>query len=107
MEMNSELVQKIVNAPESLRRSVEDVLSGRMEIPKVMDVDLRTITFSEASRQSGLSRPTLYRNANIGCIPTVKLVGGSRRILRKGFVEFLYANYNKIKGKKGLAVPLV
>lgn len=106
MEMNSELVQKIVNAPESLRRTLEDVLAGRMEVPKVVDVDLCTITFADASRQSKISCPTLFRLANSGRIPTVRL-GGVRRILRKGLVDFLYADYNRMKGKRSLAVPLV
>lgn len=101
MPLTEELLLKLAKASPSVMACVNEVLDGRMDVPPI---DLATLTFVEASRQSRISCPTLYRLANAGQIPTVKL-GGSRRILRRGLVDFVYAGYRDLKGKRSAVVP--
>jgi len=104
MPLTTEFMQKLINAsPEKMER-IEGLLDGRMDFPKSVDVDISTISFAEASRQSKISCPTLYRLANEGRIPTVKLTG-SRRILHRGLVDFMYSGYRGLKGKKQVTIP--
>lgn len=104
MPITEELVLKLAKASPSVMACVNEVLDGRMDVPPVASIDISTVTFAEASRQSRISCPTLYRLANAGQIPTVKL-GGSRRILRKGLIDFMYSGYRDLKGKRSAAVP--
>lgn len=101
MPITEELVLKLAKASPSTMASINEILDGRMDVPPT---DLATMTFAEAARQSRISCPTLYRLANAGQIPTVKL-GGSRRILRRGLVDFVLSGYRDLKGKWSAAVP--
>ena len=104
MAITEELMLKLVKASPSMMANINEILDGRMDVPPVVNVDISSMTFAEASRQSRISCPTLYRLANAGQIPTVKL-GGSRRILRKGLIDFMYSGYRDLKGKRSAAVP--
>ena len=108
MQLSAELLRKISDAPDSMLSKLDDFLSGRMEVPKSanVEVDIQTLTITEAARMSRLSRSTMMRLVDDGRVPSVRFYGG-RKILRRGLVDFLYANYNQMKGKSGLSVPLV
>ena len=104
MAITEEFMMKLVQASPSTMNRINAILDGRMDVPTVADVDISSITFAEASRQSRISYPTLYRLANAGQIPTVKL-GVHRRILRKGLIDFMHSGYRDLKGKRSASVP--
>lgn len=108
MQLSAELLRKISDAPDSMLSKLDDFLSGRMDIPKSADVevDIQTLTISEAARMSKLSRSTMMRLVDDGRVPSVSFYGG-RKILRQGLVDFLYAGYNRMRGKRNLAVPSI
>ena len=104
MAITEEFMMKLVKASPNTMDRINEILDGRMDVPTVDSVDISSMSFAEASRQSRISCPTLYRLANAGQIPTVKL-GGSRRILRRGFIDFMYSGYRDLKGKRSAEVP--
>ena len=78
----TERMQRILTAnPPTLAR-IDAVLCGEDTSPVPIDADNRLITYADASRRTGLSRPTLYRLTRTGRIDTVQLCGTTRIVLR-------------------------
>lgn len=88
MSVISDVLVKLANATPDVIGRVNDLLDGRLEVPKAESVDIGVITFEAAAKQTGVSVPTMYRLANSGKIATVKLGGGTRRILRGSLVDY-------------------
>lgn len=70
--------------PKTLAR-IDAILDGSDTTPTPVDVDCRTITFTEAARRMGISRPTVYRLAKAGRLEIVPLNGVNRIRLQSVF----------------------
>lgn len=70
--------------PKTLAR-IDAILDGSDTTPTPVDVDCRTITFTEAARRMGVSRPTVYRLAKAGRLEIVPLNGVNRIRLQSVF----------------------
>ena len=70
--------------PKTLAR-IDAILDGSDTTPTPVDVDCRTITFTEAARRMGVSRPTIYRLAKAGRLEIVPLNGVNRIRLQSVF----------------------
>ena len=74
----TERMQKLLTASPTMLAKIDKVLDGEDTSPKP-EADTRTVTYTEAARRLGLSRPTIYRLTRAG--RTVKLCGVSRIVL--------------------------
>jgi len=80
LNANDRLI-KLATASQSVLARIDAILCGEDTTSGKQDTDCRTITFSEAARRMGLSRPTVYRLAKAGRLHTVPLNGVSRILL--------------------------
>ena len=76
----TERMQKLLTASPTMLAKIDKVLDGEDTSPKP-EADTRTVTYTEAARRLGLSRPTIYRLTRAGRLRTVKLCGVSRIVL--------------------------
>lgn len=88
VSISSDMLVKLANATPDVIGRVNDLLEGRLEVPNAASVDIGVITFESAAKQTGVSVPTMYRLANSGKVATVRLGGGTRRILRSSLVDY-------------------
>ena len=77
METNERFIKLAKASPTVLER-VDRVLEGRAETASG-EVELRTLTLTDAATRLGVSRPTVYRLVQRGELATV-LIGGLERI---------------------------
>lgn len=89
-------LEKIVTASPEVVALVDRALEGRLEVPKAASIDISSITFRDAARESRISVPTLYRLVDAGKIATIRLTG-ARRILRQSLVDYMLSGYRKTK----------
>ena len=76
----SERMQKLLTANPTMLAKIDKVLDGEDATTKP-EPDTRTITFTQAAKRLGISRPTVYRLTRIGRLRTVKLCGVNRVVL--------------------------
>lgn len=105
MSISSDLLAKLATASPDVLARVGDVLDGRMDVPKCAEIDIGSLTLTEAARRSNLSTPTLRRLIDDGRIAAVRL-GGCRRIVHRSLVDFMLGDYNRLKGKRNRPVPV-
>lgn len=81
----NERIIKIATASPATLAQVDRVLEGR-GVDNAEDINLKTITLTEAAQQLGVSRPTIYRMKQSGALKAVKL-NGVERILLSSLIE--------------------
>jgi excisionase family DNA binding protein len=74
---NEERIRALLDATPQQLAAVDAALSGQTEPERP---SLRLLRMSEAARQTGLSRTTLWRAISEGRLPSVEIRKGSRRI---------------------------
>lgn len=77
----TERMQMILAAPPATLARVDAILQGVEGVNQKPEPDTRTITFTQAAKRLGVSRPTVYRLTHIGRLRTVKLCGVNRVVL--------------------------
>ncbi len=77
MSEKDRMIKLFAANPKTLAR-IDAILDGSDTTPTPVDVDCRTITFTEAARRMGVSRPTIYRLAKAGRLEIVPLNGVNR-----------------------------
>lgn len=87
MSTNDRLL-KLATADAATLARVDAVLDHRDTNERMPEPDTRTITFTQAAKRLGVSRPTVYRLTRIGRLRTVKLCGVSRIVL-SSVVDFV------------------
>lgn len=80
MSTNERLL-KLATADAATLAKVDAVLDHRDTNERMPETDTRTITFTQAAKRLGVSRPTVYRLTRIGRLRTVKLCGVNRVVL--------------------------
>ena len=83
----TERMQKLLTASPTMLAKIDKVLDGAATSPKP-EPDTRTITFTQAAKRLGVSRPTVYRLTRAGRLRTVKLCGVNRVVL-SSVVDFV------------------
>ena len=80
MSPNDRLL-KLATADAATLARVDDVLNHRDNATHNPEADTRTVTFTQAAKRLGVSRPTVYRLVRAGRLRTVRLCGVSRIVL--------------------------
>lgn len=80
MSTNERLL-KLATADAVTLAKVDAVLDHRDTNERMPESDTRTVTYTEAARRLGLSRPTVYRLTRAGRLRTVALCGVNRVVL--------------------------
>ena len=78
----TERLQKVLAANPTILARIDAVLNGSDTVIHASDTDCRTITYTEAARRMGVSRPTIYRLARAGLLKVVPLLGVNRILLQ-------------------------
>ena len=81
----NERLLKIATAIPAVLARVDAILDGSDTTPTPVEVDCRTVTFTEAAKRMGVSRPTIYRLARAGRLEIVPLNGVNRIKLQSVF----------------------
>lgn len=81
----NERLLKIATANPAVLARVDAILDGSDTTPTPVEVDCRTVTFTEAAKRMGVSRPTIYRLARAGRLEIVPLNGVNRIKLQSVF----------------------
>ena len=92
MSTNERLL-KLATADAATLAKVDAVLNHTDGDAKKPEADTRTVTYTEAAKRLGLSRPTVYRLTRAGRLRTVKLCGVSRIVL-SSVVDFVNGKEN-------------
>lgn len=92
MSTNERLL-KLATADAATLAKVDAVLNHTDGDGKKPEADTRTVTYTEAAKRLGLSRPTVYRLIRAGRLRTVKLCGVSRIVL-SSVVDFVNCKGN-------------
>lgn len=87
MSTNERLL-KLATADAATLAKVDAVLNHTDDDTKKPEADTRTVTYTDAAKRLGLSRPTVYRLTRAGRLRTVKLCGVSRIVL-SSVVDFV------------------
>ncbi len=87
MSEKDRMIKLFAANPKTLAR-IDAILDGSDTTPTPVDVDCRTITFTEAARRMGVSRPTVYRLAKAGRLEIVPL-NGVNRIRLQSVVDYV------------------
>ena len=82
----TERMQKLLTASPTMLAKIDKVLDGEDTSPKP-EADTRTVTYTEAAKRLGVSRPTIYRLARAGRLKVVPLLGVNR-ILLQSVIDF-------------------
>ncbi|MBR6588431.1 MAG: helix-turn-helix domain-containing protein [Kiritimatiellae bacterium] len=77
MSEKDRMMKLLAASPKTLAR-IDAILDGSDTTPTHVDVDCRTVTYTEAARRMGVSRPTIYRLVKAGVLEIVPLNGVSR-----------------------------
>lgn len=80
MSTNERLL-KLATADATTLARVDAVLNHTDGNTNKHDSDTRTVTYTEAAKRLGVSRPTVYRLVRAGRLRTVKLCGVNRVVL--------------------------
>lgn len=83
----TERMQKLLTASPTMLAKIDKVLDGEDASPKP-EADCRTITFTQAAKRLGVSRPTIYRLTKAGRLKVVPLLGVNR-IALSSVVDFV------------------
>ena len=87
----TERMQRILAAnPPTLAR-IDSILTGEDTSPAPVERENRLITFMDAGRRTGLSRPTIYRLVKSGRLDVVEL-NGTSRITLQSVNDFIAGN---------------
>ena len=92
MSEKDRMIKLFAANPKTLAR-IDAILDGSDTTPTPVDVDCRTITFTQAAQRLGVSRPTIYRLTRIGKLRTIQLCGVSRIVL-SSVVDFVNGKPN-------------
>ena len=84
MSEKDRMIKLFAANPKTLAR-IDAILDGSDTTPTPVDVDCRTITFTEAAKRMGVSRPTVYRLARAKRLEIVPLNGVNRIRLQSVF----------------------
>ena len=87
----TERMQRILTAnPPTLAR-IDSILTGEDTSPVPVEKENRLLTYTDAARRTGLSRPTIYRLALSGRLDVVEL-NGVNRITLQSVNDFIAGN---------------
>lgn len=89
---DNERMIKVATATPIEKAKIDAIFNHTDTITKP-EADTRTVTYTEAARRLGLSRPTVYRLTCAGRLRTVKLCGVSRIVL-SSVVDFVNGKEN-------------
>ena len=89
----TERMQRILTANPPILARIDSILTGEDTSPVPVERENRLVTYTEAARRLGLSRPTVYRLTCAGRLRTVKLCGVSRIVL-SSVVDFVNGKEN-------------
>ena len=106
---DKDLMLKVLAAPEAVKRTMLDILDGKIEVPKaeaakaapppdILANGKALLTITEAARLLGVSRPTSYVLAKRGQLDAA-VVSGVRRITAKSINKYLAQFEGKGWGK--------
>lgn len=87
----TERMQRILAANAKTLARVDAVLCGEDTAPVPVEKESRLITFMDAGRRTGLSRPTIYRLVKSGRLDVVEL-NGVNRITLQSVNDFIAGN---------------
>ena len=71
-------ILKIATADTKTLARVDSILTGEDTSPVPIERENRLVTYTDAARRTGLSRPTVYRLAKAGRLDVVELNGVNR-----------------------------
>lgn len=77
MSEKDRMIKLFAANPKTLAR-IDAILDGSDTTPIPVDVDCRLVTYTEAARRMGVSRPTVYRLVKAGRLEIVPLNGVSK-----------------------------
>lgn len=89
---DNERMIKVATATPIEKAKIDAIFNHTDTITKP-ETDTRTVTYTEAAKRLGLSRPTVYRLTRAGRLRTVKLCGVSRIVL-SSVVDFVNCKGN-------------
>ena len=84
-------ILKIATADTKTLARIDSILTGEDTAPVPVEKENRLITFMDAGRRTGLSRPTIYRLVKSGRLDVVKL-NGTNRITLQSVNDFIAGN---------------
>ena len=87
----TERMQRILAANAKTLARVDAVLCGEDTAPVPVEKENRLLTYTDAARRTGLSRPTIYRLALSGRLDVVEL-NGVNRITLQSVNDFIAGN---------------
>ena len=76
---------KLLAASPKVLAHIDAILDGSDTTPAPVEIDCRTVTYTEAAKRLGVSRPTVYRLAKTGRLAVVPLNGVNRIRLKSVF----------------------
>ena len=71
-------ILKIATADTKTLARIDSILTGEDTSPVPVEKEIRLLTYTDAARRTGLSRPTVYRLAKAGRLDVVELNGVNR-----------------------------
>lgn len=90
---DNERMIKVATATPIEKAKIDAIFNHADGDGKKPEADTRTVTYTEAAKRLGLSRPTVYRLTRAGRLRTVKLCGVSRIVL-SSVVDFVNGKEN-------------
>lgn len=87
----TERMQKMLAANVQVLARIDAILDGTDTSPAPVERENRLITFMDAGRRTGLSRPTIYRLVKSGRLDVVPL-NGVNRITLQSVNDFIAGN---------------
>lgn len=90
---DNERMIKVATATPIEKAKIDAIFNHTDGDGKKPEADTRTVTYTEAAKRLGLSRPTVYRLTRAGRLRTVKLCGVSRIVL-SSVVDFVNCKGN-------------
>lgn len=85
---DNERMIKVATATPIEKAKIDAIFNHTDGDTKKPEADTRTVTYTDAAKRLGLSRPTVYRLTRAGRLRTVKLCGVSRIVL-SSVVDFV------------------
>lgn len=78
---DNERMIKVAMATPADKAKIDAILNHQDADERKPEADTRTITFTQAAKRLGVSRPTVYRLTRAGRLRTVALCGVNRVVL--------------------------
>ena len=88
MLTTEERIRLIFAQPPKVLARIDAILQGQDSVSGTKEADLRLVTFTDAAKRTGLSRPTIYRLARAGRLEIVPL-NGTNRVRLQSVVDFI------------------